>query len=71
MNNSVYLCLSTLEISKIKMYEFLYDYMKPKCGEKVKSYMGTHSFIVDINAKKIYSDIAKCFETRFDTSDYE
>ena len=29
MNKSVYLGLSILEISKILMYEFWYDYMKP------------------------------------------
>ena len=36
MITPVYLSLATLEISKIIMYEFWYDYMKPKYGEKVK-----------------------------------
>ena len=35
MNKSVYLGLSILEISKTLMYEFWYDYMKPKYGDKV------------------------------------
>ena len=30
MNKSVYLGLSILEISKTLMYEFSYDYVKPK-----------------------------------------
>ena len=30
MNKPIYLGLSILEISKILMYEFWYDYMKPK-----------------------------------------
>ena len=30
MNKPIYLGLSILEISKILMYEFRYDYMKPK-----------------------------------------
>ena len=30
MNNPIYLGLSILEISKILMHEFWYDYMKPK-----------------------------------------
>ena len=30
MNKSVYLGLSILEISKTLMYEFWYDYIKPK-----------------------------------------
>ena len=37
MNKPVYLCLSTLKISNIVMYEFCYDYVKPKYNEKVKS----------------------------------
>ena len=32
MNKPIYLGLSILEISKILMYEFWYDYMKPKYG---------------------------------------
>ena len=35
MNKPVYLGLSILELSKILMYEFWYDYVKPKYGEKV------------------------------------
>ena len=36
MNKPIYLGLSILEISKILMYEFWYDYMKPKYGSDVK-----------------------------------
>ena len=36
MNELVYLDLSILELSKIVMYEFWYDYVKPKYGEKTK-----------------------------------
>ena len=36
MDKSVYLELSILELSKILMYEFWYDYVKPKHGEKAK-----------------------------------
>ena len=47
MNKSVYLGLSILELSKILMNEFWYNYIKPKYGEKVKlCYMDTDSFIV-------------------------
>ena len=34
MNKPVYLGLSILELSKILNYEFWYDYVKPKYGEK-------------------------------------
>ena len=36
MNKPVYLGLPILEISKRLMYEFWYDYMKPKYGDNVK-----------------------------------
>ena len=71
MNKLVYLRLSILELSKILMYKFWYDYVKPKYGEKVKlCYMET-GFIVYIKTVNIYKDIAEDVETRFDTSDYK
>ena len=36
MNKPLYLGLSILELSKILMYEFWYDYVKPKYFEKSK-----------------------------------
>ena len=38
INKPIYLGLSILEISKILMYSFWYDYMKPKYGNNVKLY---------------------------------
>ena len=35
MNKPICLGLSILELSKILMYEFWYDYVKPKYGEIV------------------------------------
>ena len=49
MNKSVCLGLSILELSKILTYNFWYNYVKPKYGEKEKlCYMDTDSFIVYI-----------------------
>ena len=46
MNKTVYLGLSILEISNIVMYEFWYDSVEQKYGEKVKlCYMDIDSFI--------------------------
>ena len=54
------------------MYEFWYDYVKPKYGENAKlCYMDTDSFIVHVKTDDIYKDIAEDVETRFDTSSYE
>ena len=51
MNKPIYLGLSILEISKILIYEFWYDYMKPKYNDNVKlCYMDTDSFIMNIKA---------------------
>ena len=42
MNRPVYLGLSTLDLSKTVMYEFYYDFVKPKYGRKAKlCYMDT------------------------------
>ena len=54
------------------MYEFWYDYVKQKYGEKAKlCYMDTNSFIVYIKSDGIYKDITEDVKTRFDTSNYE
>ena len=72
MNKPMYLGLSILDISKILMYEFWYDYMKPKYGNRVKlCYMDTDSFIMNIKTNDFYKDIANDIEKRFDTSNYE
>ena len=72
MNQSIYLGLSILEISKTLMYEFWYDYMKPKYANNVKlCYMDTDSFIMNIKTNDFYKDISNNVENRFDTSNYE
>ena len=72
MNKPIYLGLSILDISKILMYEFWYDYTKPKYGNRVKlCYMDTDSFIMNIKTNDFYKDIANDVEKRFDTSNYE
>ena len=72
MKKPIYLGLSILEISKIIMYEFWYDYMKKKYGDMVKlCYMDTDSLIMNIKTKDFYKDIAQDVEERFDTSNYD
>ena len=67
MNKPVYLGLSRLGLSKTAMYEFWYDYVKPKHGQNAKlCYMNTDSFIVDVKTYDIYKDIADV-ETKFET----
>ena len=72
MNKPIYLGLSILEISKILMYEFWYDYMKPKYSDNVKlCYTDTDSIIINIKTKDFYKDIANDVEDRFDISNYD
>ena len=68
VDKPVYLGLSILEVSKIVMYEFWYDYVKQKYKEKGKlRYMYTDNFIVYIKTEDIYIDISKDVGTKFNT----
>ena len=59
MNKPAYLGLSILEISKTLMYEFWYDYIKPKYQQNAKlCYMDTDSFLIHIKTEDVYKDIA-------------
>ena len=54
MNELVYLGLRIFEISKIVMYEFLYDYVNPKYREKAQlCFIDTDSFLVHIKTDHI------------------
>ena len=49
MNKPIYLGLSILDISKILMDEFWYDYMKPKYNDNVKlCYMDTDRMVMNM-----------------------
>ena len=72
INKPAYLRLSILELSKILMYEFWYDYVKPKYCEKSNlCNMDKDSFIVITGTDDTYKNIAEDVETRFDNSNYE
>ena len=72
MNKPVYLGQAILDISKTLMYEFYYDYIKPKYGDKVKlCYMDTDSFILHIQTEDFYMDIDNDVNEWFDTSGYD
>ena len=49
MNNPVYLGMSILDISKTLMYEFWYDYIKPKYEDRAKLlYTDTDNFVIHL-----------------------
>ena len=71
MNKPIYLGLSILELSKIIMYEFWYDYVKVKYMDNAKlCYMDTDSFVINVKTKDFYKDIAEDVKERFDTSNF-
>ena len=60
MNKPIYLGLSILDISKITMYEFWYDYVKNKYQDKPRlCYMDTDSFVVNIKTKDFLKILVK------------
>ena len=72
MNKPLYLGMSILDISKILMYEFWYNYIIPKYGEKAKlCYTDTDSFIIYIKTEDFFEDISSDVERWFDTSSYD
>ena len=53
------------------MYEFYYEYIKPKYGNEVKlCYTDADSFIMQIFANDFYADISSDVNRWFDTSCY-
>ena len=71
MNKPLCFGRSVLELSKILIYEFWYDYVKTKYSEKAKlCYMDTDSFTVYRKTDAIYKNISEDVETRFDASIY-
>ena len=72
MNKPLYLGASILDISKTLMYEFWYDYLKSKYGDRVKlCYTDTDSFIIHIKTKDFFEDISNDVEKWFDTSKFD
>ena len=72
MNKPLYLRASILDISKTLMYEFWYDYLKPKYGDRVKlCYTDTDSFIIYIKAEDFFEDISNDVEKWCDTSSFD
>ena len=59
MVKSIYLDMSILDISKTLTYEFWYDYIKPKYGDRAKlCYADIDSFFIYIITKDFFKDIA-------------
>ena len=70
-NKPVYLGMCILDLSKTIMYEFHYNYIKPKYGDKaILLFTDTDSLMYEIQTEDFYKDISGDVKDRFDTSDY-
>ena len=72
MTKPLYLGMPILDISKILMYKFWYDYINTKYGNNAKlCYTDTDSFIIYIKTEDFFEDISNDVVGRFDTSNYD
>ena len=59
-------------LSKTVMYEFHYNYIKPKYGSKANLlYTDTDSLMYEIETEDFYKDISGDVKDRFDTSNFK
>ena len=71
INKPIYLGMIILDLSKISMYDFWYDYIKVKYGEKASlCYTDTDSLIVKFKTEDFYKDISEDVNKKFDTSNF-
>ena len=67
----IYVGQAVLDLSKSLMFDFHYNYMRKKHGDKAELlFTDTDSLMYEIQTEDFYSDIAPDVRARFDTSDY-
>ena len=72
MNVPIYIGFTILEISKTVIWNFFYDYLGPKYGDKIElCYTHTDSFILYIKTEAFYEHINNNAKEWFDTSNYK
>ena len=72
MNKPIAVGQAILDISKTLMYEFWYDYLKPKYQDNIKlCYMDTDSFVKYAETDDFFKDISNDVDKWFDTSKYD
>lgn len=71
MYKPIIIGMAVLDISKLKMCDFHYNYMKSKySGNCQVVYTDTDSFVYEIHCEDFYSDMKQDIHQYYDTSDY-
>ena len=69
-NRPIYIGMCVLDLSKILLYDYYYNYLKPKYGENCQLlYTDTDSLLLHIHCEDFYKDIGETLHL-YDTSDY-
>ena len=72
LNKPVYLGMSILDISKTPMYDFHYNYIKPKYGDDARLlFTDTDSLCYEIKTEDFFKDISGDVYERFDISNLD
>ena len=70
-NKPIYIGFVILELSKLKMYQTFYQYLKPKFGDRIELlYTDTDSFILHIQSEDLYEEIKDDIKEYYDTKKY-
>ena len=70
LNRLAFVGMCILNLSKTLMYDFHYNYIKEKCGDRAKLlFTGTDSLTYEIETEDVYKDFWNDKDT-FDNSDY-
>ena len=70
LNKPIYVGSAVLDLSKLWMYQYWYDYVKVEYGEKATLlYTDTDSLVYEVETEDIYADMAKNSDL-FDFSNY-
>ncbi len=71
LNKPIYVGMAILDLSKLHMYRFYYDMLKPKYKEKIKlAYTDTDSFIIHTQTEDMFDDL-KTLSEHMDFSGYD
>ena len=70
-NKPIYVSEAILDLSKTLMFDFHYNYIKEKCGDRAELlFTDTDSLMYEISTEDFHNDIRKDVKRKFDTSDY-